>query len=111
MVYLETGEGDFNLVASKTRVAPIQSQIVPRLELLAALLLPRLMESIRSSLDGLLESLCFTDSLVVLHCIKGVEKNWKPFVQNRVTEISLHRRQQGRARTGNARPKIWTRNI
>ena len=86
VVYLETGEGDFNLVASKTRVAPIQSQTDPRLELLGAL--ARLMESIRCSLDGLVgESLRFTDSLVVLHWIKGVKKNWKPFVQNRVKEI------------------------
>ena len=88
VVYLETGEGDFNLVASKTRVAPIQSQTVPRLELLGVLLLARLMESIRSNLDGLVgESLYFTDLLVVLHWIKGVEKNWKLFVQKRVKEI------------------------
>ena len=28
-----------------------------------------------------------SDSLIVLHWMKGVEKNWKPFVQNRVKEI------------------------
>ena len=88
MVYLETGEGIFNLVAAKTRVAPIQTQTVPRLELLGALLLARLVASIRSSLDGLVEeSVCFTDSQIALHWIKGVEKHWKPFVLNRVKEI------------------------
>ena len=72
VIYVDTGEGDLNLVASKTRVAPIQTQTVPRLELLGALLLARLMESVRSSLDGLVgECLCFTDSQIVLCWIKG----------------------------------------
>ena len=84
IVYLEIGEGVFNLVAAKNRVAPIQTQTVPRLELLGALLLARLVASVRSSLDGLVgESVCFTDSQIALHWIKGVEKHWKPFVLNR----------------------------
>ena len=46
-----------------------------------------LMESVESCLSCVNESICFTDSLIVLHWIKGVEKNWIPFVQNRVKEI------------------------
>ena len=30
---------------------------------------------------------CFTDAQVALFWIKGVEKEWKPFVQHRVNEI------------------------
>ena len=48
------------------------------------------MTSISQSLDSELQLLpprCFTDSKVALFWIRGVDKDWKPFVQNRVTEI------------------------
>ena len=35
----------------------------------------------------LADSLCFTDSEIVLHWIYGQDRTWKPFVQNRVQEI------------------------
>ena len=38
------------LMASKTRVAPLKPQTVPRLELLGALLLARLMTSVKCAL-------------------------------------------------------------
>ena len=38
-------------VVSKTRVSPLKSQTIPRLELLSALLLARLMKSVTDSLD------------------------------------------------------------
>ena len=76
------------LMASKTRVAPLKPQTVPRLELLGALLLARLMTSVKCALRRwVTEWSCFTDSLVVLHWIKGTDQCWKPFVQNRVREI------------------------
>ena len=60
----------------------------PRLELLGALLLARLVTSVRESLrDFVSEVVCYTDSLIVLYWIKGFSKQWKPFVQNRVRDI------------------------
>ena len=77
-----------SFVAAKTRVAPLHRQTIPRLELLSALLLSRLMRTVASSLQYLtIELKCFTDSQIALYWIKGVDKEWKPFVQNRTTEI------------------------
>ena len=79
---------DVSFVAAKTRVSPLRPQTIPRLELLSALLLTRLMTTVMDSLQ--LQEVnvkCFTDSQVALYWIQGAKKNWKPFVQNRVTVI------------------------
>ena len=36
---------------------------------------------------SLSETTCYTDSKVALHWIRGAEKEWKQFIQNRMTEI------------------------
>ena len=77
-------------VVAKTRVAPLQTQTIPRLELLSALLLSRLIVSVLNSLKSMLPQLvlkCYTDSQVALFWICGTDKKWKPFVQKRVAEI------------------------
>ena len=77
-------------VVAKTRVAPLKKLSIQRLELLSAVLLARLMDATRSSLNSELEFSqyhCFTDSRVALCWIRNVGRSWKPFVQNRVSEI------------------------
>ena len=77
-------------LCSKTRVAPVKKLTIPRLELLSALLLARLVNTTRTALEheiNLGDSICYTDSQVALCWILGMEKEWKQFVQNRVLEI------------------------
>ena len=74
------------ILASKTRVSPLKT----RLELLSALLLSRLVHSVTQALEGavlLTNTRCFSDSTVAVYWIRGEDKIWKPFVQNRVQEI------------------------
>ncbi len=77
-------------VASKTRVSPIHHQTIPRLELLSALLLAKLMKGVTTSLESelpLSQPACYTDSKVALYWILDSDKEWRQFVQNRVSEI------------------------
>lgn len=47
VVYLWDGEDSCSLIASKTRIAPLLKQTVPRWELLGAVLLARLISSVK----------------------------------------------------------------
>lgn len=88
LTYYEDGEIDVQLAASKTRVAPIKKQTIPRLELLGAHLLSKLIVAVREA--GVTEEgtpeYYWTDSYTTLCWIKN-NKPWKQYVQHRVSEI------------------------
>ena len=79
-----------NFSLRRPELPPCRHSPSPRLELLSALLLARLIATVSLVLEPAFSDLkieCYTDSTVALYWIRGASKEWKPFVQNRVHEI------------------------
>ncbi|GFV65482.1 integrase catalytic domain-containing protein [Trichonephila clavipes] len=73
---------------SKGRVSPLKKLTLHRLELMAAVIGARVGKYLSYLLSDLVVEFRFwTDSLIVLHWIKGCSKQWKQFVCNRVVKI------------------------
>ena len=88
----ESGNIEVRLVASKSKVAPLKGQTIPRLELLGANILARLIATVQGCLfedncnNQEVEIINWTDSMTVL-CWIANDKLWKQYVMHRVEEI------------------------
>ena len=86
VVFMKVGSASkcaIRFVASRTRVAPLNSLTIPRLELLAALLLACLLSNIMQALQPeqkFDKTSCYTDLKIVLYWIRGydsVSSSWR----------------------------------
>ncbi|XP_066602491.1 uncharacterized protein [Prorops nasuta] len=87
----EDGQLSVHLVMSKTKVAPIKTTSIPRLELVAAALFVKLLVHVKGSLVGSCDAIrWYSDSQVALAWIAKQPVHWKTFVANRVSYIQTH---------------------
>ncbi|XP_071878302.1 uncharacterized protein [Bombus fervidus] len=91
-IYLRTITPDghvwIRLLTAKSKVAPLKSLTIPRLELSGALLLTSLTTTVRQALqNNISRTVYWTDSTIVLHWINTSPHTLKTFVANRVSDI------------------------
>ena len=76
------------LVTAKTRVAPVKQLSILRLELCGAILLAKLLASVKKALNVPLSDVhALCDSTIVLSWLDGSPKRFKTFVGNRLSTI------------------------
>lgn len=83
------GAFSVTLLTSKTRVAPLKTQTIPRLELMSGRVLAKLMETVQNALKEEVEvmgSRQWLDSKTTLWWINN-KGEWKQFVRQRVNEM------------------------
>lgn len=84
----ERGKFRIEIIASKSKVAPLKTLTIPRLELCAASLLANLIKVISPKFsEGKVRIFGWTDSQIVLHWLTKPSANLKTYVANRVANI------------------------
>ena len=82
-----SGKVECFLLMAKSRIVPkANPQSIPRLELMGALILARLLAYLKPVFPSM-AVFCWCDSRNVLYWISQTHKVWKTFIQNRVGEI------------------------
>ncbi|XP_059217616.1 uncharacterized protein LOC131994757 [Stomoxys calcitrans] len=91
-IYVRISDGQSNfvhLVSCKTKVAPLKSISIPRLELCGATLLSEMLDHLIPELPIQNYTIfCWTDSTIVLSWLAKPPSCWSTFVANRVSKIT-----------------------
>lgn len=87
-IFNADGSINTQLIMAKSKVAPIKTVTLPRLELCGAVLLSKLLAKIQKSFEfQSVELFAWCDSTITLAWLKGDSSRWKTFVANRVNEV------------------------
>lgn len=91
VIYCRTEDCDgvvnVKLVTSKTKVAPLKKQSIPRLELCGAQLLAELLQATKVAMNiDEVDVFAWTDATIVL-CWLNSPNKWKTYVSNRIANI------------------------
>ena len=88
VVEYQNGDASSKLVVAKTKVAPLATISIPRLELMAAVLSLHLANTVAEvyKIDQMNVNY-WTYSMNVLWWVRNHSRKFKPFVANRISEI------------------------